>query len=341
MKNLMSAAILPWLLMAFGHKAIAQETPDPSVHNKESQEIIIRKKGDKDATLNLQFTDDKVIVNGKPLVEFNDDGITINKKRIVINGDKLERELNGIINDFHFDDFGKSEISFGGKPRAFLGVSTEKVDDGARIINVTKGSAAEIVGLKKDDVITKINDKKVNGPEELYKLINGMKVKDEVTVTYKRDGNKRVQTARAILKETSGADMKSISITSPEGDVRSFSFPRDAQGRDAKVFKFDQNDMAMGMFKKQKLGIKIQDTEEENGVKILDVDAESPAATAGIKKEDVLIEMNGKKITNTDDAREEMQQNSDNSNYPVKIKRNGTEMTLVVKIPKKLKTADL
>jgi serine protease Do len=93
--------------------------------------------------------------------------------------------------------------------------------------------------------------------------------------------------------------------------------------------------------RKQKLGIKIQDTEEGNAVKIIDVADSSAASKAGLKKDDLITEIEGKKINNTDDAREQLQENKDKNKYNIKAKRNGVEMNFEIKMQKKLKTVDL
>jgi serine protease Do len=93
--------------------------------------------------------------------------------------------------------------------------------------------------------------------------------------------------------------------------------------------------------RQQKLGVKIQDTEEGNGVKVLEVDKDSPAEKAGLKKEDVVTEIGGKKITNTDEMREQLMENMEKSTYNIKATRNGSAMSFDIKIPKKLKTANL
>jgi serine protease Do len=96
-----------------------------------------------------------------------------------------------------------------------------------------------------------------------------------------------------------------------------------------------------GFPRKQKLGLKIQDTEEGNGVKVLLVEDSSAAAIAGLKKDDVIIEIGGEKVTNTDEARDQLQENREKSTYVIKARRNNTEMKFDIKIPKKLKTANL
>lgn len=51
---------------------------------KQRQEIVIRSKGDKDKKITVEINGDKVSINDKPLIEFKDDVITINKRNIVI-----------------------------------------------------------------------------------------------------------------------------------------------------------------------------------------------------------------------------------------------------------------
>lgn len=87
--------------------------------------------------------------------------------------------------------------------------------------------------------------------------------------------------------------------------------------------------------------MKIQDTEDGKGVKVLDVDKDSPADKAGLKKEDILTEIGGEKVSNTDEARDQLQENADKASYNIKATRNGNAMSFDIKIPKKLKTANL
>ena len=93
--------------------------------------------------------------------------------------------------------------------------------------------------------------------------------------------------------------------------------------------------------RQKKLGLKIQDTEESSGVKILEVADSSAAANAGLKKDDIITEIGGKKVSNTDEAREQLMENAEKFNYNIKARRNGNEMSFDIKIPKKLKTANL
>jgi serine protease Do len=368
-KVLLFAAIIGFTTI--GHKAMAQdekveiqerkelkEKPELK-EKKETQEIIIRKKGDKDIKITVEIKGDKVTINGKPISEFKDGDITINKRDIKI--------WDGH-NNFSFAP-GDMEMYFNGPLKgrlngmsgAFLGVtsSTNNDDaedtksDGAIITNVTKESAAEKAGLKNGDVITKINDKKIEDPSDLSEAISSFKPKDEVTVYYKRDGKEK--STKAVLGENKNS--MAYSFSGPNARLRSLTIPR-TQGRlnpAPQIQMWDDNGDMQHRFdnlselegfgdmfpRQQRLGLKIQDTEEGDGVKVLETEKDSPAEKAGLKKDDIVTEIAGKKITNTDEAREQLHDNAEKSSYNIKAKRNGSEMSFDIKIPKKLKTTNL
>ena len=311
----------------------AQTIPSDKDRNnsdRQVQEIIIRKKGDKDASMKIEFNGDKVIINGKPLIEFKEDGVTINNRKIVINGKVINEKANEFLEDFEMN-FGRGNVNF--EKRPFLGIVSEKADDGARIISVSKESAAEKAGLQKDDILVKIGDIAVSDRTTLYDAISKFKIGETVKVKYKRNG--KMQDAKVTLGETKSNEIvvKNLFMTTPKGGMKSFSMPNQEQ--------MERRIEIMGSPRTQRLGLRIEDTQEGNGVKILELTENAPAATAGLKVGDILTELNGKKITDTETARDAMQENIATSTYPVKVLRNGNVVNLTVIIPKKLKTANL
>ena len=318
---------------------------------KETQEIIIRKKGEKDTKITVEIKGDKVIINGKPLSEFIDDEITINKRNIIIRDGKGNTRFKMASDDFEGLSFFNDE---NGEPRAFLGVTTEDVENGAKIKLVNKESAAEKAGIKAGDIITKVGDKKVDGPETLSEAISTMKPKDEVKVYYTRDGRETIATA--VLGERKDSNAMAYSFSGPDGMARSFRQMQDGANRNMKKYK-QLEEMSPkiwnpgsgdnfeflgdGFPRHQKLGLKIQDTEDGKGVKVLDVDKDSPAEKAGLKKDDIVTEIADKKVSNTDEAREQLMDSMEKSSYTIKANRNGNAMSFDIKIPKKLKTANL
>ena len=90
-----------------------------------------------------------------------------------------------------------------------------------------------------------------------------------------------------------------------------------------------------------RLGIKAQDTEEGKGVKVLDVDDASNAQKAGVKEGDVITEFDGKTVNSATELADAARDAKDKSPIKIKLNRNGKNQEIEVKIPKKLKTANL
>ena len=78
---------------------------------------------------------------------------------------------------------------------AFLGVITESVEKGAMINSVSENSPAQKAGLKEDDIITKVNDKKIDGPNALYEVVGEFKPDDKINIIYLREGKEKKTTA--------------------------------------------------------------------------------------------------------------------------------------------------
>lgn len=78
-----------------------------------------------------------------------------------------------------------------------------------------------------------------------------------------------------------------------------------------------------------------------NDTVITNVNNESAAEKAGLKKDDIITEINGKVVNNTNEARELLKPEENKNNYTIKSKRNGTPMSFEVKIPKKIKNSKL
>ena len=72
MKQFAFLVFISWFLSAFSYKAMAQETKiiEKIKEKKKTEEIVIRRSGDKDVTMNIQITGDKILINGKPITEF-------------------------------------------------------------------------------------------------------------------------------------------------------------------------------------------------------------------------------------------------------------------------------
>jgi serine protease Do len=338
---------------------LGKNTESMVLKSSETEEIVIRKIGNREIVLNVEIKGDNVNVNGKPLTEFKNDDISIVKRKIHILGNNNGKTHYRIERDAYNDlspDSGKglqfwSDGDNKEEKITFLGVTTEEAEDGAKITEISKGSAAEKAGLKEGDIITKIGSTKIDGPAALSDAVKAKKPKEEVTVTYKRDGKE--STVKTTLGERVQKNVRVFSMAGPGNngftfDNREFQTPGPSERRLMGIAKvpgvdvngnFDAQEFASAFNGRPKLGLKIQDLEEGDGVKVIEVEKETAAEKAGLKKDDIITEIGGKKIKNTDDAREELQPGEGKSAYSIKAKRNGTEMSFDVKVPKKIKTA--
>lgn len=312
---------------------------------KETQEIIIRKKGDKEKKIIVEINGDNVIINGKPLIEFKDDEVSINKRKIIIRDGKGNQRFMTSPVDMSDFNFWSEDNS---KPIAFLGVTTDETKGGALVKEVSKESAAEKAGLKAGDIITKVGDKKVDNPGTLSKAVTSYKPNEEVKVYYTRDGKEKSMKVK--LGERKESKVMEYALKGPKGDIKTFTIPGKPMKPRVEMWNDKNNNeftlenfefFGDGFPRQQKLGLKIQDTEEGNAVKVLLVDKDSPAEKAGLLKDDLVTEIAGKKVANTDDMRSQLHDNMEKSAYTIKALRAGKEMSFDIKIPKKLKTANL
>ena len=74
---------------------------------------------------------------------------------------------------------------------------------------------------------------------------------------------------------------------------------------------------------------------------MLDVDEDMPAAKAGLQKDDIITEVDGALIASVDELKTKISHIKDGAHLKLGIQRKGKKQEIDVKIPKKLKTADL
>lgn len=322
MKKYLSATAIAICALLIQSSAIAQDKEKDKEKSKlgEYDEIVIKRKdAGKDGKVTIEIKDGEVKVNGKPIDEYEDDNLSVRRKKTMTYGLASPSPFrSGNMNLHNGQNFLFDE------DRPFLGITTDEADGGAKITGITKNSAAEKAGLMKGDIITKVNDEKVESHGDVTKVIGKLKPEEKVTITYKRDGKENKVTA-TLGKRSSTA------IYAPNHDF-DFDFDFDHDGQLGQVFSYGG---------RPRLGIKAQDTEDGKGVKVLDVDEGSAADKAGIKENDVITEFEGKEVNSADALAQASRESKDKSSLKIKLNRGGASQTVEVKIPKKLKTANL
>jgi putative serine protease PepD len=87
-------------------------------------------------------------------------------------------------------------VDTGTATHAQLGVSVQDAQSGgAAVAVVSDGSAAQQLGLREGDVITKVGDRQVDDADSLIAAIRSHRPGDEVTLTFTRDGSQDTVTA--------------------------------------------------------------------------------------------------------------------------------------------------
>lgn len=333
-------------------------------------------KTDVDVNMTVVVDGNKVTINGKEVDE-NDPRLQIEGKgnkriilkkldkqpRIIVEGKPLNSldlgkglELDGdiIINENGEDDFDIIVPNQTKTNEAFLGVVTEETEEGAKVNQVSDESPAAKAGLKEGDIITKVNDIKIDGPAALYDAIGKSKPEDKVTISYIRAG--KTNTLVASLAKNKNT-MQYYNFSSPEGqggpsfdltpkqyfDPNTRKLQPSPRGFSFAIPNFPgmEGMTIPGFENKPKLGISIEDTETADGVKITNVAENSPAAKSGLLENDIIVQVNDQKIKEVDALKPIIKDAKEGTSFTFQVKRNKEVKTILVKLPKKLKTANL
>ena len=318
-------------------KAKEKEAKDTK---KEVEEItIIRKSDDKTKTV-IEINGDKITVNGKPIEDLKDGDITVRRGKyktmegLNYYGTPRTRAGGQSFNWDNGDGFNMYHVE---EDRAMLGVVTEDAEEGVKVTEITDESAAKKAGIKEGDIITKIGDTKIEDPDQLSEAVRKHKPGEKVTVTLLRD--KKEQKVTAELGKWKGVNSFSY------GPGKEFKMDMDYNEMIApkiQVMPRMRNGQAWSYSSgAPRLGLSVQDTDDGKGVKVIDVDDESNAAKAGLKENDIITNFNGTEVNSADEVAKLVKENKDKPTISLKIKRDGKVQTVEVKMPRKLKTADL
>jgi len=307
---------------------------------KNVEQIVITRNSDTKEKTVIEINGDKITVNGKPIEDLKDGDIQVHRNKYKtmsgLNAYALPRTSVG--QNFSWDSDHNNAFKFFGdadENRAMLGVVTEEAEGGVKVTEITDESAAKKAGIKEGDIITKIDDTKIDDPDKLTEAVRKHKPGEKVSVTLLRD--KKEQKVTAELGKWKG--------------VATYGF---GPGQNFKMDMPDYKDMLVTP-KVQgtpylsrswnggqpRLGLSVQDTDDGKGVKVIEVDEESNAAKAGLKENDIVTHFNDKEVNSADEVAKLVKENKDKPTINLKIKRDGKTQSIEVKMPRKLKTTDI
>jgi membrane-associated protease RseP (regulator of RpoE activity) len=204
----------------------------------------------------------------------------------------------------------------------FLGVYAENINRenmgryhlnnvrGVGVTQVVKDSPAEKAGLRKDDVILRIDGEAVNSVRKLNRLVSEMAPDHSVRVAVSRGGAEQEVTA-TIAKRNNSSFARDFLRGQPkvwkwEGDPKMWKF-------ESPLFKRGQADnggeLSFFLANSRRIGVSTMDLNKQlaeyfgvaDGVLVTSVTEDGPAAKAGVKAGDVITAIDGEKVDSPGD----------------------------------------
>jgi serine protease Do len=257
---------------------------------------------------------------------------------------------------------------FTGDGGSYLGIQTEEVNKenyskfglsavrGVAIEKVLDDSPAKKAGLQNGDVIVRFNGEEVTSYRKLTRLISETAPDHQVRLTVARGGSEREVTVTMGKREMPKFEMGDFTMTVPS---MGGGFSRAVPGPDFKVAPFpDGGDVFVwrgdgegGNFvfgSTRQIGIGVSSMTRQlgdyfgvsdgKGLLINSVNENSPAAKAGLKAGDVVVEVEGKPVSNTVDLIRGISEKKEGE-VTLTILRNRNRQTVRV-TPEKIKEGD-
>lgn len=317
-----------------------------NLSNAQQKEVIIEKKAKSPLKKDTSIKKEEnitVIING--------DKVTINGKETDLNDPRIKkikrlphREIVSITDSVEeFDPMMLEDMMEPASPappqnKAFLGVLTEKAENGVKVIELVDESPAAKAGIKENDIITSIDDQKVESSADLYNMIGKHNPSDKIKIAIERD-NKKNTVEVTLEKNKNTSRVQSFSF----GPGQNFKMPNMPNGS-LRGFNFKMPNMPNleGIARssnKPKIGISVEDIEEGKGIKIKDIKKDSPAEKAGLKLGDIISKFDDHDVNEVNDIKWWVFEPGQSVKF--EIMRGKEKKVIDVKIPKKINAADL
>jgi len=236
---------------------------------------------------------------------------------------------------------------------AFLGVYAENISrenmaryhvnqvSGVGVTQVVKDSPAEKAGLRKDDVILRIDGENVSSVRKLNRLVSEMAPDQSVRVSFSRGGAEQEVTATVAKRSN-----QSFAGDLFSGRPQIWKW----EGKEPKGFKFevppfgnrmfdDDRDMAIILGNSRRIGVSTMELSKQladffgitggQGVLVTSVTADGPAAKAGIKAGDVITAIDGEAVDSPGDIARAINRKKD-GDVTLTIVRNKSQQTIRV-----------
>lgn len=242
-----------------------------------------------------------------------------------------------------------------------LGVSIRDTSGdtrGAEVRSVAEDSAAAKAGIKEGDVITRFDGEAVRSAGQLGRLVAETPGGRTVAIEVSRGG--ATQKLQATLAEGGGSTwafsgewphvrVPDFDVVVPHAPPAPPAPPRAPRPGHPNVWSWNDDDGRAFHFEllgggPRKLGIEYMELGEQlaayfklegkSGVLVTAVDADGPAAKAGMKAGDVILKLAGETVADGGDLREALSEAEGGSEVTVSVQRDGRAVELKVTLAK-------
>ncbi|MFH1860337.1 MAG: DegQ family serine endoprotease [bacterium] len=200
-------------------------------------------------------------------------------------------------------------IKHGKITHAWLGIYIQDMDDtlakhfkvnpksGVLVADVMNNSPAEKAGIKRGDIITKVNEKKISTPSDLQSKILEQDVGEKVEVTVLRDGEEKIH--EIVLAEMTGETVESGSLSDGDHAWKGMTL-QNITPEIASEFKIPS---------------------KTQGVAITKVEPKTSSAEAQIQRGDVIVGINNQSIDSIEGFNKIVKQIKDKEDVMLVVKR--------------------
>ncbi len=257
------------------------------------------------------------------------------------------------------EDFGNT-FSFFVDGGGFLGVYGEDISNenmgryhlsqarGVGITQVIPDSPAQKAGLRKDDVILRIDDENVTSVRKLNRLVSEIAPDHSVRITISRNGSEQQLTA-TIGKRTNSSTARDLFDQDPkiwkwEGRPKVFKWEGPLPDKLPNVDKFpdlpdNSGDFGIILGNSRRIGISTMELTKQladyfgitggRGVLVTSVAEDGPAAKAGVKAGDVITAVDGEAVDSPGDIARAINRKKEGE-VSLTVIRNRTQQTIRV-----------
>ncbi len=227
-------------------------------------------------------------------------------------------------------------IKFGKVKRGWLGVYLNERNGKVYIEKVLENTPAKKYGLKKGDIIEKINGKQVNTYDDIVRMVRNFMPGEWIKIKIIRDGRPKtiklkVGTLKYDFESEKISEDEDFNIRRRLPDFKFFNFPKS----DKIIFSFTSNrHLGINVYELTPALAKKFKIKEGYGLLISKVLKDSPAEKTGLKAGDIIVRAKNKPVKSIEDIRAILNSLKDNEKVRIDYYRDGKLKSVLV-LPEK------